>query len=181
MSVFVQQRWPQSLRDQVDQVAGRRGRTQFTIAAVQAALQACRPPTAEEVIEELGGGPPLFFGPGRRVIKPEDCGTCKGRPGVICDICGNGMEDQQTEDVSLARRPTTVIDPVLKERPRTAETLAVLEADPGSLLQASPEEARRITEAAEHLPDGPRRFACGCVTQATSPKARCGRHNKGFA
>lgn len=25
-------------------------------------------------------------------IKPDDCGLCHGREGVVCDICGNGIK-----------------------------------------------------------------------------------------
>lgn len=58
----------------------------------------------------------LCDGPGRHKIEPYRCGVCKGRPGVICDICGNGLRNEKMIPGKIRRRSaehihTVAVDP----------------------------------------------------------------------
>lgn len=46
----------------------------------------------------------LCDGKGSRPIEPHRCGLCHGRPGIICDICGNGMRNEKMTPGKLRRR-----------------------------------------------------------------------------
>lgn len=58
----------------------------------------------------------LCDGEGSRPIEPHRCGLCHGSPGVICDICGNGMRNEKMTPGKLRRRRaehqhTVAVDP----------------------------------------------------------------------
>lgn len=56
---------------------------------VRLLCEAHAPINARESVAQLPPG----YGPGRYPIMRGRCGTCRNFPGVVCDLCGNGMRE----------------------------------------------------------------------------------------
>lgn len=63
-----------------------------------------------------GGYTDLANGEGRYPIAPERCGVCRGHPGTVCDVCGNGLRNERMRPGMIRRRAaehahTVAVDP----------------------------------------------------------------------